>query len=89
MRTIHLFLLGILFGVTSLSFAMERGGHRDFNRGDINRRGYDHYHRNDPGEGNVYINPQGSQPYYQPSYNYDPFPDSTEADQIYEENLQR
>lgn len=94
MRYVPLFLLVILLGSASSAFA-ERGGGRDFNRGgerNFQRQDFDRRHENwqhrDNWGGNINVNPQVIIPQGPGYYNNDPFPDDTEEDQIYQENLQ-
>lgn len=89
----YLFLTMILLGAVSTSFAMERGGnrggmqHRDMQRQDINRHHDNNWQHRDY-QGNINVNPQVIIPQGPVYGNQDPFPDDTEENQIYEENLQ-
>lgn len=88
MKYFPLFLLVILVSISSPSFAERGGGGRDFNRG--GGRGMDQRHDNwnrRNWEGNINVNPQVIVPQGPGYYNYNPFPDDTEQDEIYQENL--
>lgn len=84
MKYISMLLFAACLSIASSSFAMDRGGRGVYHREDFNRNDRNHWN-NSPGT-NIYISPQGNQPYYQPYY-YDAFPDDAEQDRIYEENL--